>query len=451
MSKDASQGKPLGLIVQKFGGTSVGSLERIEKSARIILDKWKMGSAPVVVVSAMSGETNRLEKLARSITHREDASMEMVLSAGEQVTVGLMSLMLDELAREEGLISADEKIAAPSLAHQLPIGTHSHNYADAQIDYINHAKIHSIAHKRMISVLPGYQAYNGSEVMTLGRGGSDTSAVSIAGLIGADLCEIYTDVDGIYSTDPRVCKDALKYDLITTDEMQILSRNGAKVMHHKAIDAASRYRVPVVVKSSFEPKNQGTLIVHPDLVEQSRKVEQESASSFSSIYGLTMLNDVMVVEVPSQKGLEQKIEENLNLLSLTKKTSRNGDEHLQVMIASKYWDHLDEILKQEELNVNQPKTLYSKVSILGENLNDGNQGYEAIEKAINLLDGKGKSIKGIHKNKQVVTLLVNREAVSEVTNKIHKSCLNYIGTKVKGIDPANLLSRLQKGEVIYGR
>lgn len=443
--EDSTRCRSRSLIVQKFGGTSVGSIERIEKSAEIILDKWEMGSAPVVVVSAMSGETNRLEGLARGISHHEDAAMELVLSAGEQVTVGLMSLMLDRKARERGLIKEDESIAEPTLAHQLPIGTHSHKYADAKIDYINHAKVHSNAYNGKITVLPGYQAFNGEEVMTLGRGGSDTSAVSIAGLIGADLCEIYTDVDGVYSTDPRVCKDAIKYNLITTDEMQILSRNGAKVMHHKAIDAAHEYKVPVVVKSSFEPHKQGTLIVHPDLTPSTK--EQDAQDEHSHIYGLTMLKDVMAIELPAREGLEEILRKEMSLLSLTRQ-----DDRLQVIIDGKYWDNFDEIVKRENMKVEEPETLYGKISILGENLDDETEKIdEAIEQALDGLDGHQKSVRGVYKNDEMVTFLVNREVLSEVTKKIHDSCLSFIGPKPKNIDPAQILNRVKNREVPYGR
>ncbi len=424
------------LIVQKFGGTSVGSLERIEKSAEIILDKWSMGCAPVVVVSAMSGETNRLETMARNISHREDAAMELVLSSGEQVTVGLMSLMLDRLARERGYIRPDESIASPYLSHQLPIGTHSNEYADAKIEYVNHAQVWSNASAGKITVLPGYQAFNGTQVLTLGRGGSDTSAVSIAGLIEADLCEIYTDVDGVYSTDPRLCEDAIKYDLITTDEMQILSKNGAKVMHHKAIDAAHTYKVPVVVKSSFEPSKQGTMIVHPELIEKYHKEDTEAESIY--IYGLTMLKDVMAVELPLRSGLKKEIMDNLPLLSLTEQ-----NERIQVILDSKYWDNLNEIVKNQKLDLDRPKSLYGKISILGENLSsDSSLIEEAIETVKDNLDGTSHSIKGVQKNNEVITFLVNREAAADVTRKIHDCCQKVIGPKLKGVEASGVLNKL---------
>ena len=439
--REASSQRPRSIIVQKFGGTSVGSLERIEKSARIVLDKWKMGSAPVVVVSAMSGETNRLESMAREIGHHENAAMDLVLSAGEQVTVGLMSLMLDRLAREEGLIGASESIAEPALAHQLPIGTHSQEHADAVIDYVNNAKVYANADLGKITVLPGYQAFNGEEVLTLGRGGSDTSAVSIAGLLHATLCEIYTDVDGVYSADPRLCGDAIKYNLITTDEMQILSRNGAKVMHHKAIDAAHAYKVPVVVKSSFEPLKQGTLIVHPSFVSEIDESEKLEQSSY--IYGLTAIKDVMVLEIPKKEGLEQELKEGLSMLSLTAQEDR-----LQVIFDSKYWNNLEEILSKQEISINAPKTLYGKISILGENLDNSKEKIgETIE---GILDGSSNEVKGVEKNGEVVSILVNRDSLSEIARKIHGSCLSLIGPKLKDFDPSVILDKLTKTKARHG-
>lgn len=418
------------ILVQKFGGTSVGSLERIEKSAQIVLDKWEMGSSPVVVVSAMSGETNRLESMAREITHHENAAMDLVLSAGEQVSVGLMSLMLDKLARKRGLIEQAESIASPYLSHQLPIGTYSCDHADAEINYINTAEIYANAGLGKITVLPGYQAFNGQKVLTLGRGGSDTSAVAIAGLLKADLCEIYTDVDGIYSADPRVCQDALKYNLITTEEMQILSRNGAKVMHHKAISAAHQYKVPVMVKSSFEPKKQGTLIVHPCMAPDVSDVQQEQTNG-THIYGVTSLKDVMAIEIPDREGLEEKLKSELNLLSLTRQGQR-----LQIIVDNKYWDNFAEVLKKENLSVDRPQSLYGKINILGENLSSSDGLDHKLSQA---LDGASRQIKGIHKNGEMVTILVNRDALREVTQKVHQSFRQELKPKLNEIDQEIIL------------
>lgn len=442
-SLSGSRHRPL--LVQKFGGTSLGGAERIEKSASIVLDKWEMGAAPVVVVSAMSGETNRLEKIAHTLSYEHNAAMELVLSAGEQVSVGLMGLALDKLARERGLIAPDESIATPYMAHQLPIGTHSKSYAEAKIDYLNHAKVFNHAQEGKITVLPGYQAFNGEEVLTLGRGGSDTSAVSIAGLLQVEICEIYTDVDGVYSTDPRLCKDAVKYHTITTEKMRLLSHYGAKVMHVKAIEAAHKYKVAVVVKSSFKPQIKGTLIVHPDLIDEKFQVND----SRPDILGMTVLKEVRVLEIPYYKEeIKTLLEGEIPLISLT----HQDKKMIQVIVENKYLPHILEKLKANEYIAKARDEVYHHVTLLGENLHSNqlvkNQ-VEATLKEVHSSNPKEEMI-SLTQDKERICFLVGHESAPKVAEKVHDRCREFLLPERYNPDPFKILEGLFKGRKFYG-
>jgi len=244
------------MIVQKFGGTSVGNIERMHNVAKIILDEYKRGRNPVVVASAMSGQTNKLEALIQEITTEHNQASDMVLASGEQVSIGLLSLIINKIATEYGF---DKNIAKPMLSYQAGISG-AGNFGDANISSLSKQVINSEVSKGRIPILPGFQCWDNGDLKTLGRGGSDTSAVALATLLKADQCNIYTDVEGVYSADPRLYPEAIKFDQISTYEMLKLSKRGAKVMHHKAVELGHKHRTPICVKSTFKPEEKGTLI-----------------------------------------------------------------------------------------------------------------------------------------------------------------------------------------------
>ena len=237
------------IIVQKFGGTSVGSEERIAAVAKIVKEASK-NNPIVVVVSAMSGETNRLINLAKSFgDNPSKRESDALVSTSEKVSAALLAMALQQI-----------DIPAKSYsASQISMRT-TDSYSKARILDVDGKKIQETLDAGIVPIITGFQGITESgDVTTLGRGGSDTTAVAIAAQLGAERCDIYTDVDGIYTTDPRVVPEANKIDVITMEEMLEMAGQGAKVIQIRAVEFANKYNVPVRVLSSFEPGN-GTLI-----------------------------------------------------------------------------------------------------------------------------------------------------------------------------------------------
>ena len=238
------------LIVQKFGGTSVGDLERIGNVASRVSESKKAGNDVIVVVSAMSGETNKLVGYAEHFSSNPArAEMDMLLSAGERVTASLLSIALQEMGHS----------AVAMTGRKAGILTDKH-HTKARIEDINPKNMKDAVAAGKIVVVAGFQGVNeNGDVTTLGRGGSDLSAVAIAGAIKADLCEIYTDVSGIYTTDPRIEPKAKKLDNISYDEMLELASLGAKVLQNRSVEMAKKLNVNLVTRTSFS-NEEGTLI-----------------------------------------------------------------------------------------------------------------------------------------------------------------------------------------------
>jgi len=237
------------IIVQKFGGTSVGSEERIAAVAKIVKEASK-NNPIVVVVSAMSGETNRLIKLAKSFgDNPSKREFDALVSTGEKVSAALLAMALQQI----------DVPAKSYSASQISMRT-TDSYSKARILDVDGKKIQETLDAGIVPIITGFQGITESgDVTTLGRGGSDTTAVAIAAQLGAERCDIYTDVDGIYTTDPRVVPEAKKIDVITMEEMLEMAGQGAKVIQIRAVEFANKYNVPVRVLSSFEPGD-GTLI-----------------------------------------------------------------------------------------------------------------------------------------------------------------------------------------------
>jgi len=263
----------MALVVKKFGGTSVGSIERIEAVAELLAEAHNCSSEDrekqVVVVSAMSGETNRLVGLANEIMPRgpDGRELDVLLSTGEQVTIALLSMALIRRG-----------IAARSYTGaQVKLLTDS-SYNKARIVDIDQRSIHNDLVAGRIVVVAGFQGVDAAgNITTLGRGGSDTSAVALAAALKADECRIYTDVDGVYTTDPRVEPRARRMDKITFEEMLEMASLGSKVLQIRAVEFAGKYGVPLRVLSSFEP-GEGTLITYD---EEDSKMEQALVSGIA--------------------------------------------------------------------------------------------------------------------------------------------------------------------------
>jgi len=248
----------MALVVQKYGGTSVGTPERISEVARRAVARKRGGDSVVLVVSAMAGETDRLLKLINQIIDIPDLrESDQVVSTGEQVSIGLVSLAIQGLGEK----------ARSFVGFQIPIVTDS-SYGKARIAHIGKENIMKALEDEMIVVVAGFQGVDESgHVTTLGRGGSDTTAVAVAAAIGADLCEIYTDVDGVYTTDPNVCPQARRLDAISYDEMLEFASVGAKVLQTRSVEFAKRYRVTLKILSSFSEEG-GTLVKEDTMMER---------------------------------------------------------------------------------------------------------------------------------------------------------------------------------------
>ena len=244
----------MALVVQKFGGTSVGSVDRIRNVAKRAVSAHARGDQVVVVVSAMSGETNRLLGLAREIVAVPDArELDVIASTGEQVTSALLALA----------IQSEGGKARSFLGHQVRILTDG-AFTKARIRSIDDERLRKALAEGYIAVVAGFQgADDEGNITTLGRGGSDTSAVAVAAALKADVCEIYTDVDGVYTTDPNICPSARKISKISYEEMLELASLGAKVLQIRSVEIAMRHQVAVHVRSSFSDA-EGTWVVAED-------------------------------------------------------------------------------------------------------------------------------------------------------------------------------------------
>ena len=279
----------MALIVQKYGGTSVGTVERIEAVAEKVIGYRNTGHEVVVVVSAMSGETNRLMELARAISPRPvPRELDVLLATGEQTTIALLSMAL-------------EKRGCPARSYtggQVHIRTDStHNKARIQ-DIDGSAIRRDLAAGRVV-VVAGFQGVDEEgNITTLGRGGSDTTAVALAAALKADECQIFTDVDGVYTTDPRVVPDARRLERITFEEMLEMASLGSKVLQIRSVEFAGKYNVPLRVLSSFE-EGPGTLITY-----------EEEGMEQALISGIAFNRDeakLTVLGVPDQPGIAHKL------------------------------------------------------------------------------------------------------------------------------------------------
>jgi aspartate kinase len=278
------------LVVQKYGGTSVRDVQRIQNVAKRAIEYKGRGMDVIVVVSAMSGETDRLLNLAHEIAKFPDErEVDVLISTGEQVTSALLAITLREMGHK----------AVSLLADQIRIISDS-SYGTARIASIEDAKIRSELKEGNIIVVPGFQGVDDrGNITTLGRGGSDTTAVALAAALRADLCEIYTDVDGVYTTDPNICERARRLDKISYDEMLEMASLGAKVLQIRSVELAQKYNVPILVKSSLV-EGKGTLVCKEDMIMMEKVV----------ISGITYNKNetkITINKVPDKPGVASKI------------------------------------------------------------------------------------------------------------------------------------------------
>jgi aspartate kinase len=280
----------LALIVQKYGGTSVGNIERIKAVAERVVNTAKEGNSVVVVVSAMSGETDKLMNLAGQISARPgEREMDMLLSSGERVTSALTAMAVEALGQKAISLTGRQAGIITDTVH-----------TKARIERINGDRIKKAINEGYVVVIAGFQGITEgeSDVTTLGRGGSDLSAVAVAAAVKADLCEIYTDVDGVYTTDPNIVPEARKLRKISYEEMLELASLGAKVLQTRSVEFAMKYNVPVVVRSSFN-NNPGTLVA-----EEDKDMENLVVSGIAYDKNQTKIT---LVDVPDKPGIAARL------------------------------------------------------------------------------------------------------------------------------------------------
>ena len=281
----------MALIVQKYGGTSVGSAERIKSVARRVA-RWKAkGHQVVVVVSAMAGETNRLIALARELqAHPDPRELDVMVSTGEQVTIALLSMALAELGVKARSYTGGQVRIVTDSAH-----------TKARIVSIDEERLRGALAEGTVAVVAGFQGVDArGNITTLGRGGSDTTGVALAAALRADECQIYTDVDGVYTTDPRIVPEARRLKTVTFEEMLEMASLGSKVLQIRSVEFAGRYRVKLRVLSSFEEEGEGTLITFED----EQNMEQ------ASISGIAFNRDeakITILGVPDRPGIAYQI------------------------------------------------------------------------------------------------------------------------------------------------
>ncbi|OAJ94372.1 aspartate kinase [Vibrio bivalvicida] len=382
------------LIVQKFGGTSVGSIERIHKVAEHIIKAKNDGTQVVVVVSAMSGETNRLMDLAKQVDSVPTArELDVLLSAGEQVSMALLAMALNKLG-----------YAARSLtgAQASIVTDNQHN--DATIKHIEMTAITQLLEQDQIVIVAGFQGVNDNgDITTLGRGGSDTSAVTLAGALNADECQIFTDVDGIYTCDPRVVSNAKKLDVIDFPSMEEMARKGAKVLHLPSVQYAWKNNVPLRVLSTFDV-NAGSLV--------------KGEECQSAVCGVAIQRDMCLIRI--EKDALASMKKQCQMLGATIWNVIEHAEWIGVVIKHDAYAKL-ELVFGDKIRNSDSVSLLTAVGLHVEGL---------VERSYALLTEQGIEVEHYAVNPQSLMLVLLPECVDKAANILHDA---YI-TSAEAVD-----------------
>ena len=344
------------LIVQKFGGTSVGDLERIQNVANRVSETRKAGHDVVVVVSAMSGETDKLVAYAEHFSATpERAEVDMLLSSGERVTASLLAIALNEMGHPALSMSGRKAGIVTDNLH-----------TKARIEEIDPTAMQNAIKEGKIIVVAGFQGVSlDGNVTTLGRGGSDLSAVAIAGAIGADLCEIYTDVSGIYTTDPRIEPKAKKLDRISYDEMLELASLGAKVLQNRSVELAKKLNVNLVTRTSFS-NEEGTLITKEENIMEKPLVSGIALDKNQARVSLFRVKDRTGIASEIFNKLAQN---NVNIDMIIQNVAHDGSANIDFTVpVSDLGDAknvVDEFIKSGDISEVSYDEKICKVSIVG--------------------------------------------------------------------------------------
>jgi aspartate kinase len=347
------------LIVQKYGGTSVGSLDRIKKVARRIADLQIAGNDVLVVVSAMAGETDKLLKMSREVCkapqHRE---MDLLLSSGERISCALLTMALQDIGCK----------AIAMTGRQIGMLTDS-SHTRARIKEIDGERARALLKKNHVVVVAGFQGVNAlGDVTTLGRGGSDTTAVALAAALKADRCEILTDVDGVYTADPNMVPDARKLNVISYEEMLEMASLGAKVLQIRCVGVAKRFNMPLIVRSSYN--NEPGTLIHKEDVDMERPV-------VSGIMYHKNQAKITVKGAPDKPGIAADIfnslaDSEISIDMIIQNVSAEGHADISFTLDSALMDEAIEVVKKaaEIIHAEQVAgdTDIAKISIVGDGM-----------------------------------------------------------------------------------
>lgn len=395
------------LIVKKFGGTSVADKERIFNVARRCIEDYKKGNEVVVILSAMGKQTDALLAQAKDINpNASKRELDMLLTTGEQISVSLMAMAMNSLG-----------VPAVSLnAFQVAMHTTS-VYGNARLKRIDVDRIHNELDNNKIVIVTGFQGINSyGDYTTLGRGGSDTTAVAIAAALNADACEIYTDVDGVFTADPRVVQNAKKLNEITYDEMLELSSLGAGVLHNRSVEMAKKYGVQLVVRSSLN-NSEGTV------VKEEVKMEKMLVSGVAADKNTAR---IAVIGLEDQPGVAFKLfnhlaRYNINVDIILQSVGRNGTKDISFTVAEDSVEEAVEILERHRSGslkchkIDVEKSV-AKVSIVGAGMMS-NAGVAA--KMFEALYDVGVNIKMISTSEIRVTVLIDEIYVEKAMKAVH--------------------------------
>ena len=405
----------MGLIVQKFGGTSVANTERLKNVAKIVTDTYKAGNGVIVVVSAQGDTTDDLIEKAREVnTNPSKREMDMLLSTGEQISASLLAMTIESMGFP--VISLT--------GWQAGIATDS-NYSASRIKKIDTERLSAELDKKRIVIVTGFQGLNKyDDITTLGRGGSDTSAVALAAACHADLCEIYTDVDGVYTTDPRIVPDAKKLSEISFDEMLELASLGANVLHNRSVEMAKRYGVNLEVLSSFSGKP-GTKVK-----EVAKTMEKLHVSGVACDKNVAR---VAVVGLADEPGIAFKIfsllaKERINVDLILQSIGRNNTKDISFTVSiqdvercKQLLDEHRDFLQFDHVDVNDK---IAKVSIVGAGMVH-NPGVAA--KMFEALYNAGINISMISTSEIKVSVLVDINEADRAVQVIHDRFFHEFG------------------------
>lgn len=397
----------MSLIVQKYGGSSVANVERILNVASRILDAYKEGNSMVVVVSAQGDTTDELiEKALQLNGNPSKREMDMLLATGEQISIALLAMALE--SQGSHVISLT--------GYQAGIATDS-NYGSARIKHIDTERIFVELDRKNIVIVAGFQGWNKyGDITTLGRGGSDTSAVALAAALKADLCEIYTDVDGVFTADPRIVKNAAKLNDISYDEMLELASLGANVLHNRSVEMAKKYSVNLVVRSSMN-KLPGTVIKEVGNVEK------------MLVRGVTRDNDIAriaVMSIEDKPGMAFKLfsmlsRDNISIDVILQSIGRDDTKDISFTIKKSDLNRVLEIINSNlgVLNAKEVKhsDKYSKVSIVGAGMVN-NPGVAAM--MFEALFDADINIHMISTSEIKISVLVDVQHAERAVNAIHE-------------------------------